>query len=224
MTKRISLILISLFALLFSIHAQDKPIKVACVGNSITYGVASTNRDSLSYVALLSQLLGDRYEVQNFGVSGATACRNTYKPYDKTPRFEPAKEFQPDIVTIKLGTNDSQPRVWNTDDFAKNFKNDVIYLCEEFEKLESKPQIYLCLPIPIVPSERWQHQPDVLENEIIPILKEIAQEKGYAIIDLHTPLKGRLDCYPSDDMLHPSNRGHLVLAAEMYKALISYNK
>lgn len=214
-------ILLAFFCILFSATAQEGKIRVACVGNSITEGAAASDRLNKSYVGLLRQMLGDKYDVRNFGVSGATACRNTYKPYDKCKLFAEAKEFQPNIVTIALGTNDSQPRVWNSESFAENFEKDLTYLCHEFANLESKPIIYLCLPIPVILSERWQHQPKVLSDEILPKIRKVAKKLGYKTIDLHTPLIGRLDCYPSDDMLHPNDLGHLVIAAQIYPIIYS---
>ncbi|GAB6011458.1 GDSL-type esterase/lipase family protein [Viscerimonas tarda] len=223
MKKQIYIALCFLLVFVVAANAQDKPLKIACVGNSITAGVGASDRVKKGYVGIFSQLMGEKFDIQNFGVSGATASRNTYKAYDKTDKYTAAKEFQPDIVTIKLGTNDSQPRVWNTDNYAKNFRQDVIALCEEFEKLESKPQIYLCLPIPILPSRKWAHQPDVLQKEIIPILKEVAKKKKYKLIDLYTPLAGRNDCFLPGDTLHPNDLGHLVIAAELYKVFSTRN-
>ena len=221
-----SLIFLSVF-LTVGVCAQDgnsrrnvSPIKktrIACVGNSITEGAGASNRPQKGYVGILTSMLGDAYEVGNFGVSGATACRNTQKPYTGLDAFTKAKEFQPDIVTIALGTNDSQPRVWNTGDFAQNFEKDLSFICDEFINLPSKPTVYLCLPIPIVPNTRWQHQPEVLTNEIIPLIRKIAKDKGLKIIDLNTPLIDKADCYA--DFLHPNDTGHKVMAEEIYKFL-----
>ena len=51
--------------------AQEK-IKVACVGNSITYGTGVAEREKNAYPVKLQQMLGDKYEVGNFGKPGAT--------------------------------------------------------------------------------------------------------------------------------------------------------
>jgi len=222
--KKQTIFLFIFFGLFLSLSAQQ-PIRIACVGNSITEGAQASDRINKGYVGVFRDMMGKKdYDIRNFGVSGATACRNTYKPYDKCDLFAEAKAFLPDIVTIALGTNDSQPRVWNTGDFAKNFGTDLIYLCEEFEKLSSKPKIYLCFPIPIMPNDRWEHQPAVLANEIIPKIKKIAEERGYEIIDLHTPLLGRADdCYPDNDKLHPNDLGHLLIAAQFYNKFSSFN-
>ena len=219
--KKLVCVFLAFFFILSATIAQDGRIRVACIGNSITEGAAASDRLNKSYVGLLRQMLGDKYDVRNFGVSGATACRNTYKPYNQCELFWEAKKFQPNIVTIALGTNDSQPRVWNSETFAENFEKDLTYLCNEFANLESKPKIYLCLPMPIVPNDKWQHQPKVLSDEILPKIRKVAQELGYEIIDFYTPLLGRIDCYPPDDMLHPNDLGHLILAAQVYPKIYS---
>ena len=43
-------------------------VRVACVGNSITYGAGIKNRSHDSYPSVLGRLLGDKYWVKNFGV------------------------------------------------------------------------------------------------------------------------------------------------------------
>src|SRR4051812_7771397 len=102
-----------LSGLVSSIRADEKPdgkIKVACVGDSITFGAGIKDRDKNSYPAQLQGLLGSGYEVKNFGVSGATLLKEGDKPYWKEKAFEAAKKFEPNIVIIKLGTNDSKPQ------------------------------------------------------------------------------------------------------------------
>jgi rhamnogalacturonan endolyase len=212
------------FVAYLSLSAQNKSsivpfkkIKIACIGNSITAGVGASDREKKGYVGVMAEMLGEGYDVRNYGVSGATTCRGTHKPYVDLPAFMEAKEFQPDIVTIALGTNDSQPKVWNADNFAENFEKDLVFICNEFINLSSKPTVYLCIPIPIVPNERWPHQPQVLLNEIIPIIKKVAEEKGLKTIDLYTPLIGKPQYY--EDMLHPNDVGHRVIAEQIYRTL-----
>ena len=66
-------LLFILLCLTVSISGYAQKIKVACVGNSITYGSRVENREQNSYPAQLPKLLGDEYEVKNFGVSATTA-------------------------------------------------------------------------------------------------------------------------------------------------------
>src|SRR2546427_157899 len=90
----------------------DGPIRVACVGDSITYGSGVAGRETNSYPAVLGRCLGPRFEVRNFGVSGATLLKQGDKPYWNLPAFQDVSEFQPNAIVLKLGTNDSKPQNW----------------------------------------------------------------------------------------------------------------
>src|SRR5687768_5658034 len=65
---------------------KDK-IRVACVGDSITFGSGVKDRETNNYPAQLGRMLGEKWEVRNFGVSGATMLRKGDKPYDKQKAF-----------------------------------------------------------------------------------------------------------------------------------------
>mgnify|MGYP003588240140 FL=1 len=106
-----------------TVYAQEKSlIRVACVGNSITEGVGVKNQYQDSYPGVLSQLLGDDYDVRNFGLSARTLMNKGDLPYMHEWIFRDALNFNPDIVTIKLGTNDSKPHNWI---YKKDFKKDL---------------------------------------------------------------------------------------------------
>ena len=92
--------------------SQQKLLKVACIGNSVTYGYGLPNRDSTNYPARLQHLLGPGYAVKNFGVSGSTLLKKGHRPYYKTAAFGEALAFAPDIAVIHLGLNDTDPRNW----------------------------------------------------------------------------------------------------------------
>ena len=79
----------------------------------------------MSYPAQLQAWLGQEYQVRNFGVSGATLLKNGDRPYWKEPEFSQVLDFNPDIIIIKLGTNDSKPQNWK---FAEEFEQDYIDL------------------------------------------------------------------------------------------------
>src|SRR5665647_2965874 len=103
-------------------NSEDK-IRVACVGDSITGGT--------EYPADLWMLLGStNYTVGNFGVGGSTAALDSWNPYINNSVFEEAKEFQPNIVIIMLGTNDANPLIRRSNG---SFVNDYLKLVEEFQ-------------------------------------------------------------------------------------------
>ena len=73
---------------------QAQRIKVACVGNSVTYGYGIENRETNCYPAQLQQMLGDAYEVENFGHSGATLLNKGYRPYTQQEAYQKALRFE----------------------------------------------------------------------------------------------------------------------------------
>lgn len=68
-----------IFLLLFFNNAAAK-IKVACIGDSVTYRYGLESRETDNYPAQLQQMLGDQYEVENFGKSGATLLKKGHRP------------------------------------------------------------------------------------------------------------------------------------------------
>ncbi len=91
-------------------HAETPAakIKVACVGDSITFGSGIADRENASYPAQLQKLLGEGFEVKNFGVSGRTMISKSPSAWTNTQQYKDALAYQPDVVLIKLGTNDSK--------------------------------------------------------------------------------------------------------------------
>lgn len=50
-------------------EAKDGQIRIACVGDSTTYGHGISNWPKNNYPAILQNLLGEGYHVNNYGVS-----------------------------------------------------------------------------------------------------------------------------------------------------------
>lgn len=127
--------------------SAQKKIKVACVGNSITYGIGLSDRLVQSYPAQLQKILGDRYEVKNFGSSGATLLNQGHRPYTRQEEYRKALDFAGDIVVIHLGINDTDPRNWpNYRDF---FVKDYLNLIDTFCKANPYTRIIMARMTPI---------------------------------------------------------------------------
>ena len=75
------IIIIAALALLSVAASARKPVRVACIGDSITYGAAIEDRDNQSYPAQLQRLLGDGYDVRNFGRNARTLSSKGDYPY-----------------------------------------------------------------------------------------------------------------------------------------------
>lgn len=193
--------------------AQQKVIKVACVGNSITQGSGVKDQKHDSYPGVLGRLLGDGYEVHNFGFSGRTLLNKGDYPYMKEKMYQDALDFQPDIVTIKLGTNDSKPQNWK---YKDEFKKDLTTMVQAFKALPSKPKIYLCLPVPAY-AIQWGINDSIITHDVIPYIKTVAKKMKVNVIDLHTPLSGSSQYFP--DHVHPNEAGAIRIAEEIYRVI-----
>ncbi|MFT7233707.1 MAG: acyl-CoA thioesterase-1 [Cyclobacteriaceae bacterium] len=189
-------------------------IKVACVGNSITYGSGIEGRDSLAYPPQLGKILGQGWEVANFGHSGATLLKNGNNPYWNLPEFDNVQKFQPDVLIIMLGTNDSKPVNW--DPYKNEYAKDYLSMIQVFREMDSSPVIFICRPIPVVET-KWGIDKQVVEQEIPLILKSISKSEKIKIIDLYKPMKNHLDLIP--DKIHPNGAGSALMAEAVAKVL-----
>ena len=189
------------------------PVRVACVGDSITQGVGIANQHRDSYPGLLQQMLGANYEVRNFGYSGRTLLDKGDRPYMKEQMYQDALDFCPDIVTIKLGTNDTKPWNWTyCDEFPENLEKMV----NAFKALPSQPEIYLCLPVPAYRLD-WGINDSIIHTGVQTYIREVAARTGASVIDLYTPLENRPDLFA--DRIHPTKEGALVIAGVLYETL-----
>ena len=215
--KKNLIILLSAFVLTFS-SCSKEPVRVACVGDSITYGHGIKDRLHDAYPGVLSTMLGEKYDVRNFGVSGTTTMMGTDMPYMNEQSYKDALEFNPQIVTIKLGTNDSKPYNWKE---SEHFKQDLKTLIESFRSLPSKPKIWLCLPVPAM-GRAWNINDSVIYNGVIPYIKEVAQEENIPLIDLNTPFQGKRQYFP--DTIHPNEEGEKMIAEIIFDNVFTRKK
>ena len=88
--------------------AKEGQIKIACVGDSITYGHGIANWPKNNYPAQLQEFLGDEYHVSNFGHSGKTLSDNGDQPYTESEQYSLSQSYGADVLIIMLGTNDSK--------------------------------------------------------------------------------------------------------------------
>jgi acyl-CoA thioesterase I len=188
-------------------------IRIACVGDSITFGVGTADPKTQSYPMQLAALLGDRYEVGNFGVSGATMLNHNDRPYIQTKSCGRAIEFLPNIVVIALGTNDSKHHNWP---FHAEFPAHAKDLARRFTSLEPKPKIYFCYPPPAHAIEaQGINDPCIRQQQ--PMIDAVAKEIGAGVIDLHKPLADKPHHFP--DGIHPNFDGAKIIAETVHRAI-----
>lgn len=203
-------------------QAQEK-IKVACVGNSITANAKV--EDGKKYPDVLQKMLGDTYEVKNYGLGGRTLLKKGNRPYWNEAKYNEVKEWQPDVVIIKLGTNDSKLVNWQ---YKNDFLDNYVEFINSFEQLKSNPKIFICYPLP-----SYEKDSDVLssaaakdsskisgvviKNEILPLIDKISKKTNTQLIDLYTPFVGKSSFLY--DGVHPNADGTALMAQVIYTDL-----
>lgn len=183
----------------------DTPVKVACVGDSITQGLGNT-----PYPTRLQNLLGEGYEVKNFGLWGTTGCENTGRPYVSCDDscYQSSLDYQPDIVILMLGTNDG-----NEGSIAyaeEHYKEDMTKLINTYRQLPSSPTLYLVTsPYAYLPGNA------PVNSRIVPMQRELAAELGVTMVDMNALTENRPELF--QDQLHPSENGYYYLAMCLYR-------
>ncbi|HOW96820.1 MAG TPA: GDSL-type esterase/lipase family protein [Kiritimatiellia bacterium] len=202
-----------LLAAVSAAGAPSERIRVACVGDSITYGAGLADPARESYPAILQSLLGEGYEVRNFGVNGATALRNGSLPYWILPEFDAAKRFAPRVVVLMLGTNDSHMR--NRGE-REQYEADLRALARQLADLDTRPAMVLNLPPPCY-GVMSSYAQTVLRREILPAIRRVADAERWRVADVHAALSGRPEWFP--DGVHPNASGAAAIARTVYETV-----
>lgn len=176
-------------------------IRVACIGNSITEGSGIDMKGQLGYPSRLQEKLGKAYHVRNFGVSAQTMLNQGDRPYMKRPEWQYAQAFNPNIVVIKLGTNDSKPQNW---EHGKDFAIDLQKMIDTLKDLPTQPTIFLATPVKAY-ENRYGINDTIISNEIIPIINKVAKKNKIKVIDLHEQIYDKE--LLNSDGVHPNAKG-----------------
>lgn len=198
-----------------SVSAAGKK-RVACVGDSVTFGMRVEDREHNCYPAQLQLLLGDDYDVRNFGYSGSTLLTNGHTPYVKLEEYKAAIDFAADIAIIHLGLNDTDPR--DLPEYGDEFVSDYMALIESFRKANPSCRVLICRMTPIFHTHRrFNTGTRELYRQEQLLIESIAEMAGTQLIDLQSVLYSRPDLMP--DALHPNAAGARLIAERVYSAL-----
>jgi lysophospholipase L1-like esterase len=186
---------------------------VTCVGDSITYGSGTTDPSRESWPMQLQgmlQQLDPSWKVLNFGVGGTTLLHQGDKPYIKEGAYQGALTSNPDVVIIKLGTNDSKPQNWV---YKAAFVPDYLAMIDAFRALPGRPQVWICKPVPAF-YLNFGITPAVIEGEILPLIDEISRKRNVGVIDCFTALTGHGSLF--SDGIHPNAEGARLIAQAVF--------
>lgn len=217
MKKRLYLLL--LFAILvFPIGMSAQRVRVACIGNSVTYGFALEDPASESYPTLLGEMLGDKYEVRNFGHSGATLLTKGHNPYTKTKEYAAALDFRPDIAIVHLGLNDTDPR--NYPHYRDSFVRDYCALIDTLRSVNPEMDIWVCSMTPVF-TGHWRYISSTHDwyKVLQSLIPRVVEARETHFINLNAAFRHRPDLITDAPTLHPNARGAKLLAETVYSYL-----
>jgi lysophospholipase L1-like esterase len=198
--------------LLMSLPAPAAPLRVACVGDSITFGDQIADRARDSYPAVLARLADGRLVTGNFGVNGATALQVMFRDWSGTRASRDALAFAPDIVVIMLGINDlSFPHLYD------RYPADLRDIVARFQALRHAPRVYLCTLTPIAPEDLQGAANRAIRERMNPAIRAVATETGAGLIDISAAFPNRPDLLP--DGLHPNEEGAAIIARTVWAAI-----
>ena len=207
--------------------------RVACVGDSLTFGSGQNGFDANSTTpGFLQKLLGDNYDVRNFGLGGRTAITgsgscvmyadgSTSLP---SAEYEMAKKYRADIIYIMLGTNDSQTTggYWGTDEEAgaQLFREGYQEVIDGLKEGNPDATIYLVIP-PTYRNTDLSHLTEEMiatrARKYVPI---IAEENGLGVIDANAATKD-LDSSHLFDGIHFDPLGYSLIARAIYDKIVA---
>ncbi len=185
-------------------------IRIACVGDSITYGFGLINREH-SYPALLNRELPDNFTVRNFGVNGSCAGENLEDSYATVGWIDEISRWNPDLILFMLGSNDSKQTNWiNRDHFIEGYRNILKQISD------SETDIVLLAPIPSG-RNTFGIRDRIVRNRIYPALRDFSISMGYPLLDFREKLENSFFIYL--DNVHPNSRGYKIICDEILSYL-----
>lgn len=196
---------------------EDEIIKVACVGDSLTFRRSYTE-ELYNYSDFLGELLGENYEVTNYGMAGTCLQANTSYPYTSTRVYLASVEAEADIIIIMLGTNDIWYDRWQDEE---TFYQYYIELIDSYLQTENTPEIYLCT-IPYIYSDKyseWDVDYNGRGDNIRTIIRQISEERGYHLIEMEQITMDHPEWY-EEDGLHFNYEGAIGISKIIYNAII----
>lgn len=215
---------------------ETDKIRVACVGDSITWGYAMTNRVEECYPAQLQRILGDGYEVINCGDSGSCvylepmATKSGWRPHPWRKGHQAQKAYgcNPDIVVSALGANDSLVYM-NEFTYVTNgipvtepglFRRTYADILKEFAVNGRMPRIILWTKLAPLDSRHREHlspAPFVMRFD----LETVAKTIGAETLDMYTPLLPYAETeHFAKDGCHPEGGAQRIIAEITAEAIL----
>ncbi len=203
--------------------------KVACIGDSITYGLGLADRAKESYPSRLQALLDEaspgKYEVRNFGNSGRGIYLDSMRGSEKRgfrwmKEHKEALAWKPDVVICNLGINDCGEYIKEYTGARKRgqFENEYLALLGDYRKANPKAKLIMWTKLsPLAKGQKFYRSPEpfLMQDDLI----RVAAKMGAVEIDMQSPLRDRMDEIFARDKIHPNAEGASIIAETTLKSM-----
>ena len=190
---------------------------IACLGDSITFGAGVRGIYSQTWEYLWNKLIGEDWQVLNYGVSGRTMQDAGDYPYTNDRIYKDSLECGADIYLIMFGTNDAKPENWNEDRFRKDYDSFV----KRYLDLSNHPKVILMIPPHCFPEAEGPIAAFGIDirnfDSIISIIQETGKQYGLQMIDLYSLTEGHPEWFT--DGVHPNLKGNTCIAEYLSQQL-----
>ena len=195
---------------------RPKPnkITIAAIGDSNTYGagVILKGRNRWSYPAQLARMLGDSYQVLNYGLNRRTLQRDGDWPYAANRFAEASLRARADIVLIMLGSNDARGDNWN----AEAYESELADLATRY-RAGGASSVYLLTP-PVAFANRRGVSERVVAEEVAPIVRRVAERLGLPLVDVFAVTQHGVASHP--DGIHLDAEASRLVAEAVAAAIV----
>ena len=211
-----------------ALGAFAERVKVACIGDSITYGLGLADRSRESYPSRLQALLDEAspggYEVRNFGNSGRGIYLDSMRGAEKRgfrwmKEHKDALAWRPDVVVCNLGINDCGEYIKEYAGGRERgqFVRDYLALLEDYRKANPGAKLFVWTKLaPLTKGQKFYRSPEPFLMQAD--LEEVARKSGARGVDMQSPLRDEMDALISRDHIHPTAAGAEAIA----KATLPY--
>ena len=190
--------------------------KVACCGDSLTYGHAWPNE---AYPVYINDYAEHVFEIKNCAENGLSitgyggSYNNPNQRYQLRDVYNTSISFNPDVVILGLGSNDATGWANAKDQYEERYKE---LIDSYIEKLGEGVKFIMIVSPPTLNPNSFNIPNDVIKNNVNPIQRELAEEYGMEMLDLRELFEEKEGGYTS--FIRPGDGVHLSVDGAKFVA------